>query len=166
MKTIMKGLLSILFAGGVVGGSLPARAAHTGLSHGDLCSSGSNSILFDDGGATNTSTTQHADFYCPVINADPTDMTAATGRVRGWDGDSGFGAFICNGIMRNSSSQVVMFTGDAQGPLTTGYTGAVNIPNPGNGTITFSTTVTSADSLEIYCQVPPRSTIYNVRIDQ
>jgi hypothetical protein len=166
MKTIIKGMLSLLVAGAVLGGSLSARAAHTGLSHGDLCSSHSATVLFDDAGATNTSTTQHVDFYCPVINADPADMTAATGRVTGWDGDSGQGAFICNGIMRNASSQVVMFTGDGQGPLTTGYTGPVNIPNPGNGTIAFSTTVKSTDSLEIYCQVPPRSSIYNVRIDQ
>src|SRR4029078_2268215 len=113
-------------------------------------------------GATNTSTTAAAEFYCPIINADPASMSGVTGRVRGWDGDSGGWASTCAGVMRNSASQVVMFTGDALGPLTTGYTGAINIPHPGHGTIDFPMTVTSDDSMEIFCSIPPRSTIYNV----
>jgi hypothetical protein len=165
MNTIKKLSIPVLLAAGILCGAASARAAHTNIVHGDLCSTSNNSVLFDDAGATNTSTTQPADFFCPVINADPNAMPNPTGRVRGWDGDTASWAFICNGIMRNANSQVVMFTGDAQGPLTTSYTGPVIIPGAGGGTIVFPQ-VTSDDSLEIYCTVPPRSSIYNVRIDQ
>ena len=161
----MKKTLSILLATAAVAASASARAAYTNYVHGDLCSTSNGPVLFDDVGATHNST-QSADFFCPVINANPTSLATATGRVAGWDGDSGQWAFTCTGVMRNYNSEVVMFTGDAGGPLTTGYTGPVNIPNPGNGTLAFPTAVTSNDSLVIKCSVPPRSTIYNVRVDK
>jgi hypothetical protein len=164
IKTIKAGL-SVLTAGAMLFGAAQAQAAHTNFSHGSLCSSSDNAILFDDGGATNTSTNSSVNFYCPVINADPASMANASGRVRGWDGDSGQWAFVCTGVLRNYNSEVISFVGDAQGPLTAGYTGPVIIPNPNNGTLNFPVAVTSNDSLVISCSVPPRSSLYNVRVD-
>lgn len=157
--------LSLFFTGALVLGSPPARAAHTNYSHADLCSTSANTVVFDDAGTGNNGTSS-VTFYCPVINADPATMNNASGRVRGWDGNSGGWAFVCRGVLRNSSSQTIAFAGDAQGPITPGYTGPVNIPAGGsNGNLNFPVAVTSNDSLVIACDVPPNSSIYNVRVD-
>lgn len=165
VQTTVRSGLSLLFTGALVLGAPTARAAHTNYAHADLCSTSANAVVFDDAGLVNNSTTSAA-FYCPVINADPATMNNASGRVRGWDGNSGGWAFVCRGVLRNSSSQTVVFAGDAQGPITPGYTGPVNIPQGGsNGTLNFPVPVTSNDSLVIACDVPPSSGIYNVRVD-
>jgi hypothetical protein len=157
--------LSVLVAGAMLFGASHARAAHTNFVHGAMCSSSDATVLFDDGGAGNTSTNSSVMFYCPVINADPNAINNASGRVRGWDGDNTSWAFVCTGVLRNFNSEVISFVGDAQGPLTTGYTGPVIIPNTGNGNLNFPVAVTSNDSLVISCSVPPRSALYNVRVD-
>lgn len=163
--TAVRAGLSILLASAVLFGASHARAAHTNYTHADMCSSSNTGTIFDDGGFGNNNSTS-VTLYCPVINADPNGMTGASGRVRGWDGDTGGYAFVCRGVLRNSSSEMIVFVGDAQGPIVpAGYTGPVIIPNSGNGVLNFPGTVTSNDSLVIACDVPPHSSLYNVRVD-